>query len=70
MQYVHVLEEVIAALNHTVLQLQTQQEDLEKRECCQYLWIRGVPETIIEKGICPYLLGLFNTLVHIIPDID
>lgn len=69
-QYVHVLEEDNAAMRHTVSQLQLQQEDLENRERRQNLRIRGVPESISDKELRPYLLGLFVTLAPHIPDID
>lgn len=67
-QYDHVLEEDNAALKHTVSQFQMQQEDLENRQLCQNLQIRGVPETISEKEIVPYLLRLFVNLAPHITD--
>ena len=68
-QYVHVIEEENANLKNLVSQLQIQ-EDLENRERRQNLRIRGVPESIPDKEIRPYLLALFVTLAPHIPDID
>ena len=57
-------------MKHTLSQLQLQQEDLENRERRQNLRIRGVPESVTDKELRPYLLGLFVTLAPHIPDID
>lgn len=51
----HGLEEDNAALKHNVSQIQLQQEDLENRERCQNLRIRGVPETVNDKELRAYL---------------
>lgn len=64
------IEEDNTALKHTVSQIQLQQEDLENREQRQNLRIHGVPETISDKEIHLYLLGLFVTLAPHIPEID
>ena len=69
-QYVHVLEEDNAAMKNTLSQLQLQQEDLENRERRQNLRIRGIPESVTDKELRPYLLALFVTLAPHIPDID
>lgn len=49
--------------------MQMQQEDLENRECHQNPWILGVPESVNDKEICPYLT-LFVTLAPHMPDND
>ena len=69
-QYVHALEDENATLKNAVTQLQIQQEDLENRERRQNLRIRGVPESISDKEIRPYLLALFIFLAPDVPDID
>lgn len=69
-QYVQVLEEDNATIKHTVPQLQAQQKDLENRECRQNLQVRGIPETVGDQDIRPYLLNLFNMVAPNIPDID
>lgn len=69
-QYVHVLEYENATLKNAMMQLLMQQKDLKNRECRQNLWIRGVPESITDKEICPYLLTLFIYIAPDIPDID
>lgn len=68
--YVQVLEEENHSLKHSISQLQLQQEDLENRERWQNLCFRGIPETVGINTLCPYLLGLFNTLAPAVVDID
>lgn len=66
--YVHALEEDKSSLKHTVSQLHLHQEDLENRERCLNLHIRGVLEKVSDKNVYSYLLGLFNTLAPDIAD--
>lgn len=69
-KYVHVLEEDNVTLKQSIFQVQSQQEDLENRERRQNVRIRGIPETVPDKEIRPYLLGLFVAMAPHIPDID
>lgn len=64
------MEEDNAGLKQSISQLQSQQEDLENRKRHQNLRIRGIPESVVYREICPYLLIIFNTIAPLIPDID
>lgn len=65
-QYVNVLEEDNLLLKHTVSQIQLQLEDLENRELCHNLHIRGVPESVGNTNFLMYSFSL--TFCLNIPD--
>lgn len=69
-QYVHVLEEENLSSNLNVSQIQLQEEDLENRQRCQNLWIRGVTKMVSNAELRPCLLGLFISIAPSILYID